>query len=827
MNQIQEPANNNYDFGLDFNYAAWTANTDITLTNVPWDNNYRDVVGFPTTDALNKYIDKRPTENVRITNAQYAKTDQPISIDIPFGSAQLFNYVRVYNPAQPVHPSVGGIDIPKYYYYFILNIRHVTPNTTELQVQLDVFQTYIRNVRFGRCYVERGHIGIANQDQFRNYGRDFLSIPEGLDTGSEYNIVDRVDNKVMSLTDQGTAVGSSILVASTLDLTQAPGTVKAPNMKTARGSIFQGLPSGASYYIFTNPQDFLRFMQTFSDKPWITQGIISITVIPKWSRYYGSLGTKLTFGGYAAPQAGTGKRGVNFRTNWRNAQRIRDYIPERYRHLRKFWTFPYMAIRVSSNAGQQTVLRPEHWNSAHGEMTEMCSLLPPSQRITMVPRKYNSSIPESNSGDITGDGMDRAISIGNFPTLALVNNEAINFLASNANTLAFGFKAADWAQQKALRGNQVSYDQASAGMNASSDLAAIGMGADAASTAISNQLAQDSALLNGIGGAAGGAAMGLVGGPVGGLVGGMGGTASGVMGMLNTGNQINSANAQLANRMSSGTAAQGVQTGLAGYMRDTNKSLSDWAARGDYESAVAGMKAKIQDAEMSPPSVAGQAGGEALNLQNDQMMFRMEVIMPDQAAIQSIGEYWLRYGYAIDRNMFMPPSLQVMDKFTYWKLKETYLGSSPVPEAFKQAIRGIFEKGVTVWANPDDMGFIDPADNRPIPGIVIDGYQPPTPEPDPTPEPPEPITRRKRKKMLVYGTVSTVPGFEGNVWALAGASPGTQANWQETQESTRSAAFLDATGQTAAVGVTEAEFNALKEQFLSPVETGTPGGEVE
>lgn len=81
--------------------------------------------------------------------------------------------------------------------------------------------------------------------------------------------------------------------------------------------------------------------------------------------------------------------------------------------------------------------------------------------------------------------------------------------------------------------------------------------------------------------------------------------------------------------------------------------------------------------------------------------------------------------------------------------------------------------------------------------------------------------------MLVYGTVSTVPGFEGNVWALAGASPGTQANWQETQESTRSAAFLDATGQTAAVGVTEAEFNALKEQFLSPVETGTPGGEVE
>lgn len=825
MNQIQDPANDNYYSGLDFNYSVWTANTDITLTNVPWDNNYRDAVAFKSTNDLNNYIDSRASQNTRIHNASYAKVDQPIILDIPFNQAQLFNYVRVYNPAQPVNGSVGGLDVPRYYYYFILNARYSAPNTTELQVQLDVFQTYIRSVRFGRCYVERGHVGIANSDQFRNYGRDFLAIPEGLDTGSEYNVIDRVENEIISLQDKSTSVGNSILVSSTIDLTASPGTVAAPALKTARGSVFQGLPSGASYYIFTSANDFLRFMQTFSDKPWVTQGIISITVIPKWSRYYGSLGSKLAFGGYAAPQAGTGVRLTSLRTNWRDAARIRDYIPARYRHLKKFWTFPYMAVRISSNTGQQTVLRPEHWNNPHGNLREMSTLLPPNQRVSILPRGYNATIPESNNSEITGDGMDRIVSIGNFPALAMVNDQAINFMASNANTLAYGFKAADWSQQKALRAGQVSYDQSTAGMNASTDLANISMGADATSTGIANQLAQDSAMLNLIGGTASGAGMGAFAGPVGAIAGGIGGAASGVMGLMGTNNQVNASNAQLANRLASGQAAQSVNTGLAGYMRDTNKGLSDWAARGDYESAIAGMKAKIQDAEMSPPSVAGQQGGEAINLANQQMLFRYEVIMPDQAAIQSIGEYWLRYGYAIDRNMFMPPSLMVMDKFTYWKLKETYIGSSPVPEGFKQALRGMFEKGITLWANPDDMGYIDPADNRALPGIVIDGYVPPTPDPDPTPEPPEPITRRRRKKMIVYGTVSTVPGFEGNLWALAGTSPGTQANWIETQDAVRSAAFLDATGQEAAVGLSEAEFSALQESYLSPVQTLNPGGE--
>ena len=59
----------------------------------------------------------------------------------------------------------------------------------------------------------------------------------------------------------------------------------------------------------------------------------------------------------------------------------------------------------------------------------------------------------------------------------------------------------------------------------------------------------------------------------------------------------------------------------------------------------------------------------------------------------------------------------VMSKFTYWKMTESYLSSAMVPEGHKQVLRGIMEKGFTVWANPDEIGVIDIADNQPLPGV--------------------------------------------------------------------------------------------------------------
>ena len=150
-----------------------------------------------------------------------------------------------------------------------------------------------------------------------------------------------------------------------------------------------------------------------------------------------------------------------------------------------------------------------------------------------------------------------------------------------------------------------------------------------------------------------------------------------------------------------------------------NLEVARIASKGDYANDIAGINARVQDTKMLQPSTSGQMGGEAFNL----VMFKWGVffrVKTLQAAVRNaIGEYWLRYGYAINRFHVMPASFKVMTKFTYWKLKETYLTSGACPELHKAAIRGIFEKGVTVWTSPTDIGTIDIADNEPLDGVTL------------------------------------------------------------------------------------------------------------
>lgn len=120
---------------------------------------------------------------------------------------------------------------------------------------------------------------------------------------------------------------------------------------------------------------------------------------------------------------------------------------------------------------------------------------------------------------------------------------------------------------------------------------------------------------------------------------------------------------------------------------------------------------------MTQPSTSGQFGGDAFNLINNTYGYSLRWKFINPQAMRQIGDYWLRYGYAIHQFITIPTTLKVMSKFTYWKLAETYISQARIPESFKQTIRGIFEKGVTVWSDPDDIGNIDWSDNTPLPGV--------------------------------------------------------------------------------------------------------------
>lgn len=726
MNQLTSGPNPTPDFGYDFDYSVWTAGTQIDLVNVPFNNDYRDTVMFTSRTALNKYIDGLSPAGISIDNLTYVRPNIPIRVSVPFNRAIRYNYLRASNPVQPISNS----DIQKDFYYFILDARYIAPDVTELVLQLDEWQTFIYDVTFGNCYVERGHIGIANYNNFSNYGRDYLTIPEGLDIGSDYRVIGRGNNTLMKNPTAGNDSNNdySIMVLSSIDLAANPGTVDSPNITMPVAQSYGNITTSMAVYIFDGSTgDFNDFINDFRDKSWIMQGVVSVSIIPSIYRYtnweYGD-GNPNFYNAFSGTAYSARSINHELYPNWRD--RVMQWIPERYKVLKKFLTYPYSAVELTTFTGAPIVLRPENWNNDNAMVMERTNIALPNQRTIYSPRNYNSSGTNIDSGgwgndqggDDQGEYIDLIVSINSFPSIPIVIDGSSLYLANNAYQFAYQRQSADWTQQRAIGSAQANYDIATGAISNQAAQTQIAVQAATANTAIGNANLANQSFIGTFGSAAQGATGASIFGGRAALTGGMAGALQGIAGQVGAAVQADANNQSLAVNNQAARRSTASNIGQASLARDTNNDLARWAARGDYANTIAGINAKVQQAEVVPPSVNSQAGGETMNLAHDEMGIYMRIKLIDNANIARIGDYWLRYGYAIGRFIRIPQSLMVMTKFTYWKLSETYITASNVPEKDRQVLRGILEKGVTVWADPKDIGNIDIADNQPLSGIT-------------------------------------------------------------------------------------------------------------
>jgi hypothetical protein len=288
-----------------------------------------------------------------------------------------------------------------------------------------------------------------------------------------------------------------------------------------------------------------------------------------------------------------------------------------------------------------------------------------------------------------------------------VNNGYLSYMASNRNAIAYQHSSADWSFNKAQTSAAYDFTKATAGMEMQGSLTSVGVDAANAQMMQYEQtrgLRMGQGMVNGL--------MGAGGNPIKSLM-AVGNEVAGYGIDVNQNNQSTAINNTQSWRQNEARQKQ------MGVVRDTNKEYANYANKGDYSNALAAINSRVQDAKMIQPTSSGQIGGDAFNLAAFKwgVFARVKTLQP--AAMAAVGEFWLRYGYAVNRFGRMPDGYQVMDKFTFWKLKETYITSSTCPEVFRQSIRGIFEKGVTVWATPDMIGNVDMADNNPLSGVTL------------------------------------------------------------------------------------------------------------
>lgn len=730
------------DAGTQYDWSAWDVGTEIDLYSVPWDNSYKDIVQFGKKGNKYKDIDSYLSTQspYHVTTKAYIDINKPVRLDIGIGYAQFKNYLRVRTPAQP-----GISDIPRTFYYFITDCRRVAPNTTEFILQLDVWNTYGRWVTLSNAYVERSHLLMAENTRFSDNGRTFLSTPEGLNLGTEY------------VTRLGTEYnfggsGMDIVIASTIDLTKDFGTVTTPKLSMAGGTMSQWMYNGIAVYAMQDTQ--WRALAVYlSSYPWIEQGITAIQGVPHGLIDFSKL-KKISISGYSAVAvytldgSDTGK-GINSSITiplikgWRSAFKtilkgMSSVVGRDYSKFDKLMTSPYSQIELTTYMGSPLILNPESWNDDNATVTQLTQVSPPGSRVIFTPTNYNNQYARdaSKSDPIWSDWLNQQTGVYNWPTFMMANDGARLAYANQARTIAWDYQSADWSQQKALAGNQLAYDQASNSISMMGQQNNVAVNARNQSTGISNALANQrtaigntSAIghtaLNGVGGVIGGAASGGAAGAMGGLMSGVlgaGNTAINVMAnnaMTAAGNAANTAQTNVAN--SASIASTGISQAGASYVRDTNKQYADYSARGDYANTVAGINAKVQQLKMVPPSVVGQQGGETFNraVWHWSLTFKLKTLT--DGALRNLCDIWSRYGYATDRYINnLGDKLSVMKRFTYWKCSEVY--ATPLnwcPWNYVNTIRGIFEKGVTVWNDPSDIGTCSIYDNDPVYGSYL------------------------------------------------------------------------------------------------------------
>lgn len=707
-----------YKYQNTFNYEQWTPNTKIHCCNVTWDASYRDLVRFDSDEEKAAYFAAASSYEFDLGGYVYLRYGEPIRVNVPFDVMAHCNYLVVTNKMQPITSVTASPRTPDTFYYFIQDVTYIAPNTTQLNVQLDVWQTYYDRLSFGRCYIERGHIGIANENSTLENLSEYLLDLEGLEIGAEYDVVTQ---RFKSFQDSAPWV----VVMTSATFQASPGTITQPNLNISVAQTVAGMPSAQEVYAM-RPDAFYELMGKLQYYSWVAQCISMITIVPD-----GLLGVNTD-----APLNWLGMSKPMYRLNYDNQYvyyKITDLlsnyeIPDRYKHLYKFYTHPYCSLEITLNNGSVLVCRNEDFSDPDScQFAIRTHISPPFMRSYIYPMAYNTVYDDALSNHYympsgqdyngwihSGDAMDYALLFDEFPQIATIVNNSVNYLASTANTRAWQIENAQWSQNKALSAASLAYAQSSNATDTFAQQQQLGRDLSYTNMGLRQDLIRDQTLgsiaSQAVGGVLGGAASGSVSGAI----------------QSSANIAATAYNAALQQNYLTETTAAAAQNNLLTtqnsinqqrFNRDTNFQYAQMASMGDYEQAIQAIQAKVQDAQLIKPSISAQYGGSGYNWLAGYcgILFKWKRLKPNY--ITQIGEFWLRYGYYINRWITPPNDLKCMNKFTYWKMTFCAVFGD-MPEIFKQAIRGIFERGTTIWVEPSDVNIIDTATNEPIEGVA-------------------------------------------------------------------------------------------------------------
>ena len=225
----------------------------IMLCNVPnLDINHNHSFTFRDLNQQLDYFKNRKI--MQFDDTKYHRVGNTIKIPLCFDDVNLMrcNYLLAKNHSQNSYSKI--------YFYFIVNKEYVNSETTKLTLKLDVIQTYLFDIHFGQCFIERQHYNPV--DVNGNINIDVLDRAENLEVG-EY-IVD----STQTIYDYNKKGGFIVASSSKLSPMISPSGGNGGNGGSSGGTSSTGVDGTPSAKIFR----FLKGYEAFGQYPYYGNG---------------------------------------------------------------------------------------------------------------------------------------------------------------------------------------------------------------------------------------------------------------------------------------------------------------------------------------------------------------------------------------------------------------------------------------------------------------------------------------------------------------------------------------------------------------------------
>lgn len=475
-----------YDNTLD--YSRFKPTARLKMCNVPWCGDYDNVVKFDDDAARDAWFDALEGEVVNLDTMFNVKPDGASKVPVPVTSAQGYNYLvvdlpRMTSDAQPLAYAAG--DRKRRYYYFIQDAQQLSPNSTRLILTLDVWTTYINEMRFDYVLLERGHAPVAASSV-----ADYLANPRD---NSAYLLSDDVNTGGEPYVETARAYKNysaetqRACIATYADLQGDFGTAAAPKVPAISEPGVSGVLAPRVYSVAVGDlQPFLRKIE--SNAPWMKSTVLGVFFAPSDLL---TQSAPFTLWGISITVLDAVQKIETFMQPG-----VADFgYPAQAAGFAKLYTYPYAAIRIGDERGQTSTVRIEDLGANGIQLASAVNLVMPyisiDARLLGIAGATDSLAFQTIEGRTYsyGGAWGEYLKSWNLPVMQVSQSAASRAAYTTVYSRAHAKLAAENALASSLASNATAYTNVGNSAKNVTDNNTVNTGANTAVTANANDWA--------------------------------------------------------------------------------------------------------------------------------------------------------------------------------------------------------------------------------------------------------------------------------------------------------------------------------------------------